>query len=167
MKKLFLLLVATAFLVSCGQTPKEAPVNPKMDVFNINVATTKAFLSSFMENDSATFFSNKYIGKDFIWSPPAVGMDSLPRVQWEEAFKGFMANFDNKMLINSEYYAALDEENLPDGNVRVYGTWNSTFAETGKKSMLKWYAVFRYDEEGKIAHYMEWYDSADLSKEFD
>ena len=56
MKKLFLLLVATAFLVSCGQTPKEAPVNPKMDVFNINVATTKAFLSSFMENDSATFF---------------------------------------------------------------------------------------------------------------
>ena len=36
-----------------------------------------------------------------------------------------------------------------------------------KKSMLKWYAVFRYDDEGKIGHYMEWYDSADLSKEFD
>jgi hypothetical protein len=167
MKKLFLLLVATAFLASCDQAPKETPVNPKMDVFNTNVATTKAFLSSFMENDSVTFFSDKYIGKDFIWSPPAVGMDSLPRVQWEGAFKGFMANFDNKMLMNTKYYAALDEENLPDGNVRVYGTWNSTFAETGKKSMLKWYAVFRYDAEGKIAHYMEWYDSADLLKEFD
>ena len=56
MKKLFLLLVVTAFLVSCDQAPKEAPINPKMDVFNTNVATTKAFLSSFMENDSVTFF---------------------------------------------------------------------------------------------------------------
>ena len=64
MEKLFLLLVATAFLVSCDQAPKEAPINPKMDVFNTNVASTKAFLSSFMENDSVTFFSDKYIGKD-------------------------------------------------------------------------------------------------------
>ena len=124
MKKLFLLLT-TAFLVSCDQAPKEAPVNPKMDVFNTNVATTKAFLSSFMENDSVTFFSDKYIGKDFIWSPPAVGMDSLPRVQWEGAFKGFMANFDNKMLMNTKYYAALDEENLPDGKRK--SLWNLEF----------------------------------------
>ena len=167
MKKLLLFFVATAFLVSCGQTPKEAPVNPKMEVFNTNVATTKAFLNSFMEKDSATLFSNKYIGKDFIWSPPAVGMDSLPREQWENAVKGFMTNYDNLMLLNAQFFAALDEENLPDGSVRVYGTWNSTFAKTGKKSKLKWYAVFRYNEEGKIAHQMEWYDSADLSKEFD
>ena len=48
MKKLLLLLVATAFLVSCSQTPKEAPVNPKMDVFNKNVATAKAWLRDFM-----------------------------------------------------------------------------------------------------------------------
>ena len=167
MKKLLLLLVATAFLVSCGQTPKEAPVNPKMDVFNKNVATTKAWLSSFMENDSTTLFSDKYITKDFIWSPPAVGMDSLPREQWENQVKSFMSIYDNKMLLNAQYFAALDEENLPDGNVRVYGTWNSILAKTGGKIKLKWYAVIRFNEEGKIAHLLEWYDSADLSKEFD
>jgi hypothetical protein len=33
--------------------------------------------------------------------------------------------------------------------------------------MLKWYAVLQFNEEGKLSHYMEWYDSADLSKEFD
>ena len=167
MKKLFLLLIAITLLIRCDQAQKEAPVNLKMDIFKTNVATTKAFLSSFMKNDSVTFFSDKYIGKDFMWSPPAVGMDSLPRMQWESAFKGFMVNFDNKMLKDAKYFAALDENNIPDGSVRVYGTWNSVFAKTGKKSMLKWYAVFRYDEQGKIAHYMEWYDSADLSKEFD
>jgi hypothetical protein len=167
MKKLLLLLVATAFLVSCSQTPKEAPVNPKMDVFNKNVATTKAWLRDFMENDSTTLFSDKYATKDFIWSPPAVGMDSLPREQWENQVKSFMSIYENKMLEDAQYFAALNEENLPDGNVRVYGTWNSTFAKTGKKSKLKWYAVIKFNEEGKIVHQMEWFDSADLSKEFD
>ena len=31
MEKLFLLLVATAFLVSCDQAPKEVPINPKIE----------------------------------------------------------------------------------------------------------------------------------------
>ena len=166
MKKI-LLFVGITFLVSCSQTPKEAPVNPKMDVFNKNVATAKAWLRDFMENDSTTLFSDKYATKDFIWSPPAVGMDSLPREQWENQVKIFMSIYENKMLEDAQYSAALNEENLPDGNVRVYGTWNSTFAKTGKKSKLKWYAVIKFNEEGKIVHQMEWFDSADLSKEFD
>ncbi|MDP4724251.1 MAG: hypothetical protein NWS31_08120 [Crocinitomicaceae bacterium] len=166
MKKI-LLFVGITFLVSCSQTPKEAPVNPKMDVFNKNVATAKAWLRDFMENDSTTLFSDKYATKDFIWSPPAVGMDSLPREQWENQVKIFMSIYENKMLEDAQYSAALNEENLPDGNVRVYGTWNSTFAKTGKKSKLKWCAVIKFNEEGKIVHQMEWFDSADLSKEFD
>ena len=31
MEKLFLLLVATAFFVSCDQAPKEVPINPKIE----------------------------------------------------------------------------------------------------------------------------------------
>ena len=120
-----------------------------------------------MQNDSTAFFSDKYMSDDFIWSPPAVGMDSLPKAEWEKAFRGFMSNFDNKKLTNPQYFAALDEDNVPDGNVRAYGTWTSNFASNGKKSMLKWYAVLQFNEEGKLSHYMEWYDSADLSKEFD
>ena len=27
--------------------------------------------------------------------------------------------------------------------------------------------ILQFNEEGKLAHYMEWYDSADLAKEFD
>ena len=72
MKKLILSLLVTAFLVGCNEAPKEVQANPKMNTFNKNVATTKAFLNSFMENDSVTFFSDKYIGKDFMWSPPCL-----------------------------------------------------------------------------------------------
>ena len=108
-----------------------------------------------MQNDSTAFFSDKFMSDDFIWSPPAVGMDSLPKSELEKAFRGFMSNFDNKKLTNPQYFAALDEDNLPDGNVRVYGTLTSNFASNGKKSMLKLYAVLQFNEEGKLSHYME------------
>jgi len=166
MKKIIVLLILTNLILSC-QENKQTTENSKMSLFKKNTETTKAWLDAFMKNDSTTFFSDKFMSDDFIWSPPAVGMDSLPKSEWEKAFRGFMTNYDNKTLTNPQYFAALDEDNLPDGNVRVYGTWVSNFASTGKKSMLKWYAVFQYNEEGKLSHYMEWYDSADLSKDFD
>lgn len=166
MKKLIVLFILATLVLSC-QENKQTVENSKMSLFKKNTETTKAWLDAFMKNDSTTFFSDKFMSDDFIWSPPAVGMDSLPKSEWEKAFRGFMTNFDNKKLTNPQYFAALDEDNLPDGNVRVYGTWTSNFASNGKKSMLKWYAVFQYNEEGKMSHYMEWYDSADLSKVFD
>tara|TARA_B100000795_G_scaffold269745_1_gene260179 strand:+ start:2177 stop:2680 length:504 start_codon:yes stop_codon:yes gene_type:complete len=166
MKKLIYLTIVSLLIISCQQNNQTDKRNSKMNVFNKNTETTKAWLNAFMQNDSTTLFSDKYVSDDFIWSPPAVGMDSLPKSEWEEAFRGFMSSYDNKVLTNPQYYAALDEENLPDGNVRVYGTWNSNFATTGKKNKLKWYAVFQYNEDGKMSHYMEWYDSADLTKEF-
>ena len=166
MKKLIALLILSTLVLSC-QEKKQTSEDSIMSLFKKNTETTKAWLDAFMKNDSTTFFSDKFMSDDFIWSPPAVGMDSLPKSEWEKAFRGFMTNYDNKTLTNPQYFAALDDDNLPDGNVRVYGTWTSNFADTGKKSMLKWYAVFQYNEEGKLSHYMEWYDSADLSKVFD
>ena len=166
MKKLLLCVLTFTLLTGC-QDNNQNSVNSKMSVFKKNTETTKAWLDAFMQNDSTAFFSDKYMSDDFIWSPPSVGMDSLPKSEWEKAFRGFMSNFDNKKLTNPQYFAALDEDNLPDGNVRAYGTWTSNFASNGKKSMLKWYAVLQFNEEGKLSHYMEWYDSADLSKEFD
>ena len=166
MKKLLLCVLTFTLLTGC-QDNNQNSVDLKMSVFKKNTETTKAWLDAFMQNDSTAFFSDKYMSDDFIWSPPAVGMDALPKADWEKAFRGFMTNFNNKKLTNPQYFAALDENNLPDGNVRAYGTWTSNFASNGKKSMLKWYAVLQFNKEGKLSHYMEWYDSADLSKEFD
>lgn len=166
--KQFIYLLATSFIFfSCQQAAPLEVQNVKMETFKKNVETTKAWLAAFSENDSLTFFSDEYISEDFLWSPPGVGMDSISKEEWKNAFRFFMTNYDNKQLTKPQYFAALDEENQPDGNVRVYGEWNSNFAATGKKSKLKWYAVFRFDEQGRIKEQMEWYDSADLSKEFD
>ena len=47
MKKLILSFLVTAFLIGCNEAPKEVQTNPKMNTFNKNVGTTKAFLNSF------------------------------------------------------------------------------------------------------------------------
>ncbi len=167
MKKIILLVTAIALLVSCQEKVQEpqAPMpDPNMEKFQKNVETTKAFLEAFSNNDSLNF--GQYVTDDFIWSPPSVGRDSLPRAVWEEAMKGFMKMFDNKKLTDAQYFAGLGEDQKPNGDVRAYGLWKSNFADTGKDARLKWYAVFFFNEEGKITHQAEWYDTADLTKEF-
>ena len=91
MKKIILLVAAIVLLASCQEKVKEpeAPMpDPNMEKFHKNVETTKAFLEAFSNNDSLNFGS--YITEDFIWSPPSVGSDSLPRADYEEAMKGHM-----------------------------------------------------------------------------
>ena len=113
MRKIILCAFTLALLVGC-QENNQTSTNSKMSVFKKNTETTKAWLGAFMQNDSTAFFSDKYMSEDFIWSPPAVGMDSLPKADWKKAFRAFMVNYDNKKLTNPQYFAALDDDNLPN-----------------------------------------------------
>lgn len=171
MKKTIFLLTAIVLLASCKEKSPmaEAPApdlktDVNMEKFHKNVATTKAFLDAFSTNDSLKMVS--FVSDDFLWSPPSVGSDSLPKATWEESMKGFMKQYNDKQFTDALYFAGLGDDQQPNGDVRVYGLWKSTFAATGKDSRLKYYAVYFFNEEGKITHQAEWYDTADLSKEF-
>ena len=167
MKKVIFLLTAIVLLASCKEKAPVAeapPTDLNMEQFHKNVETTKAFLDAFSTNDSIKMVS--FVSDDFLWSPPSVGSDSLPKATWEEAMKGFMKQFNDKKFTDAQYFAGLDDDQRPNGDVRVYGLWKSTFAETGKDSRLKYYAVYFFNEEGKISQQAEWYNTADLSKEF-
>ena len=170
MKNLILILTLTLFVIGCQEkapAPAEAEVvevDPNMEKFQMNVETTKAMLKAFCEKDSTKMFS--YVTEDYIWSPPSVGQDSLPRSTWEEAMKGFMASYNDIEFTNDLYFAGLDEDQKPNGDVRVYGLWKSKMAESGADQRLKWYAVLFFNDEGKITHTAEWYDTADLTREY-
>ena len=172
MKKVVLLLTAIVMMASCKEKAPETMVpetmvsvtDTNMETFQENVKTIKAFLAAFSVHDSTKVVS--YVMDDFVWSPPSVGSDSLPRSTWEEGMKGFMNAYNDKKFTEAQYFAGLDDNQKPNGDVRVYGVWNSTFADTGKDSKLKYYAVYFFNEEGKITQQAEWYDTADLSKEF-
>ena len=168
MKKLVLWFLISASLIACTSENKNASAgSDKLKVYEKNVETAKQFIDAFAKDDSTTLFSDKFVSSDFFWSPPAVGQDSLSREVWVGAEKGFMKVYKNKVLTNARYFAGLDSLNQPNGDVRVYGTWNSNFAANGKKSKLKWYCVLNFNEEGKITGQAEWYNVADISKEFD
>ena len=142
MKKVLVFLFALALLTSCQEkapAPKEAEVvevDPNMEKFRKNVESSKAMLQAFCDKDSTKFFS--YVTEDFIWSPPSVGRDSLPRATWEDAMKGFMAAYNDIEFTDAQYYAGLDENQKPNGDVRIYGLWKSTMVETGEPQRLKW-----------------------------
>ena len=56
-------------------------------------------------------------------------------------------------------------DNNLDASVRVYGLWNSKFASSGKTGLLKFYASYEFDKDGKIATQQEFYNAADLAIE--
>jgi ketosteroid isomerase-like protein len=168
MKKALIILAAIVLVTSCKEKAvvemAEEMVNPNMEKFQKNVETTKAFLAAFSANDSTNLDS--FVSDDFVWSPPSVGQDSLSKEEWSTAMKGFMKAYSDKQFTDAQYFAGLDDNQEPNGDVRVYGLWKSKFANSGKDSRLKYYAVYFFNEEGKITQQAEWYDTADLNKEF-
>lgn len=170
MKRIILSFAVLSIFLACQEkaTTPEAEVvevDPNMEKFYANVESTKAMLKAFCEKDSTKMFS--YVSEDFIWSPPSVGQDSLPRATWEEAMKGFMAAYNDIQFTNDVYFAGLDDNQKPNGDVRVYGLWKSKMAETGQEQRLKWYSVMFFNDEGKMVHSAEWYDTADLTKPYE
>lgn len=144
--------------------PEVATVDPNLENFHKNVETTKAYIQAFCDKDSTKMYS--YVSEDFIWSPPSVGQDSLPIEIWKEAMKGFMATYNDIEFTNAQFFSGLDDDQKPTGDVRVYGLWKSKMAESGADQRLKWYAVLFFNDEGKAIHSAEWYDTADLTREY-
>ena len=76
-----------------------------------------------------------------------------------EGMKGWHAEFENFKFKDRQYYPGVsDGDYIPDGGVRVYGTWHYNHKATGKVFETKYYGVFQFNEEGKIAYDFEWFD---------
>ena len=160
------LLLIIAILAFACSTPEadyaeaEEAVDPNMEAFETNIETVKQLYNAFINKDFDGM--RALVTDDFIWSPPQYGMDSLTVDQWEEAMRGFMENYENIEYTDDLYFASLDENQKPDGGVRTYGNWKSTYVPNGKPAAMKYYGVFIFNDEGKITTGLEWYNTADL-----
>ena len=56
-----------------------------------------------------------------------------------------------------QYYPGVDDNFVPNGSVRTYGTWIGTQI-TGKQTITKYYSVLEFNEEGKITADLEYFD---------
>ena len=119
----------------------------------------KAFPKSLIDevNGDLETFMNNY-ADDLVWSPPNTN-DSLSMEAFAEGMKGWHADFENFKFKDRQYYPGVsDGDYIPDGGVRVYGTWHYNHKATGKVLETKYYGVFQFNEEGKIAYDLEWFD---------
>ena len=162
MKKILLSLVIVAVLVACNNSTAVKTTTAE-EAYTKNLATAQAFFAAFAAKDSVKMAS--YVTDNFMWSPPAVGQDSLSKDVWYAQMQVFMSTFNDITFTNPLWRKGVDMDNNLDGSVRVYGLWNSKFASSGKTGLLKYYCTFDFDKDGKIAWQGEFYNAADLAIE--
>lgn len=153
MKKFILYLLPLTFIF-CDSN------KTALDNFKQNSKTVELFFEAFSNNDIKKMKS--YVADDFLWTPPMSGMDSLSLEQWETQMKTFNVLYDNIEFTNAQYYAGLDENMKPNGDVRVYGTWTSNYKLNGEPTELDYYSVLFFNNEGKIISQSEWYNFSDI-----
>ena len=162
MKKILLSLVIVAALVACNNSTA-VKTTAADEAYTKNLATAQAFFAAFAAKDSVKMAS--YVTDNFMWSPPAVGQDSLSKDVWYAQMQVFMSTFNDITFTNPLWRKGVDMDNNLDGSVRVYGLWNSKFASSGKTGLLKYYCTIDFDKDGKIAWQGEFYNAADLAIE--
>jgi len=162
MKKFLLSLVIVAVLVACNNSTA-VKTTAADEAYTKNLATAQAFFAAFAAKDSVKMAS--YVTDNFMWSPPAVGQDSLSKDVWYAQMQVFMSTFNDITFTNPLWRKGVDMDNNLDGSVRVYGLWNSKFASSGKTGLLKFYASYEFDKDGKIALQQEYFNVEDLTIE--
>ena len=157
MKNLIIILSVWFTVVSCTQSaPDTSAFDEGVAKFEKNKAIADATFNLFENGDLETFMNN--YADDLVWSPPNTN-DSLSMDAFAEGMKGWHADFENFKFKDRQYYPGVsDGDYIPDGGVRVYGTWHYNHKATGKVLETKYYGVFQFNEEGKIAYDLEWFD---------
>lgn len=146
-----------------AEAPTEESPNANMEAFERNAKAARQFINHFIDKDLDAM--KAMLADDFFASPPEWGMDSLSTEQWQEREQYFMDNYSDITFENDQYFAGLDEDQTPNGDVRVYGNWHFTYLGNNQRGAMKWYSVFFFNEEGKIRGQMEWFNTTDLVPE--
>jgi hypothetical protein len=160
MKKMILYAAfACITIVSC----KEQKEVENADKYKKNLEVAKQFIEAFSTKDSTKEAS--LLAENFKWTGPAMGQDSLPKDSLLVSDKQMMNTFNEIKLTNTEFVPGVDPVTFKlDGGVRVYGIWTSKVISTGKPTKFKYYAVFGFNEAGKIISLEEYANMEDLMK---
>ena len=163
MKNLIYIITFIALFLSCDQP---APANLDYDkgiaMFEKNKATANESFNLFIAKDLDGMMDLHSEG--LIWSPAST-TDSLSKDEFRAGMKEWMAEFDFK-FVDRQFYPGVDEDFVPNGSVRTYGTWLGTH-KSGKETVTKYYSVLEFNEEGKITADLEYFDVGGVFDQLD
>ena len=153
MKNFFVIALVSLIASSCSNNAYQAE-------FEKNTKIAKAYFKLHEAENAEAMF--EYLHPDMEWHMPVYGMGMAGIEEVKAAILGYQAEFNN-MKFEANYWlpGVNTETGKPDGSTRVYGTWTSTHALTGKKTSLTSYHSFEF-KDGKIIMGGDWFDLGGL-----
>ena len=155
MRNIINFIILIAFISSCTAPQQD---NTAFDLglskFEKNKAIADKTFDLFIDKDLDGMM-NMY-SDDVVWSP-ANTLDSLSKAELRGGMTGWMENFESFTFNDRQYYPGVDDNFVPDGSVRTYGTWVGKHV-SGAQTISKYYSVTQFNDEGKIITALEWFD---------
>ena len=159
------LMIAVGMMIMAAHHENES--QKKQEIFDRNVATTKAWIQGFADKDLDAQMDLK--ADDMQWSPPQYNGNVLVNkegmretLQWyHDSFKDII--FHEGMGLTREksngfFGGSVYPQNDNPNVVAVYGTWTPIHMETGKQVFNKWHGVIEFNEAGKMIYFCEFFD---------
>ena len=159
------LMIAVGMMIMAAHHENES--QKKQEIFDRNVATTKAVFQGFIDNDLdaqmdlyaddvklslAQYNGNVLIDKEGIREIFKFFHDGFKDITFHEGM-GLTREKSNGFFGGS-VYPQNDNPNV----VAVYGTWTPTHIETGKKIFNKYHTVLEFNDAGKIVYASDFWD---------
>ena len=159
------LMIAVGMMIMAAHHENES--QKKQEIFDRNVATTKAWIQGFADKDLDAQLG--LMADDIQWNPAQYNGNVLVNKEGTgEATKWYHDNFKDIIFregmgltrekSNGFFGGSVYPQNDNPNVVAVYGTWTPTHIETGKKLFSKFHAVLEFNEAGKIIYLSDFFD---------
>ena len=159
------LMIAVGMMIMAAHHENES--QKKQEIFDRNVATTKAWIQGFADKDLDAQLG--LMADDIQWNPAQYNGNVLVNKEGTgEATKWYHDNFKDIIFregmgltrekSNGFFGGSVYPQNDNPNVVAVYGTWTPTHIETGKKIFNKYHTVLEFNEAGKIVYASDFWD---------
>jgi hypothetical protein len=151
--KLYHFIVAGALLASCSSGGNHAD-------YASNLALAQAAIAAHENEDIEAWVA--HFSDSLKHESPVYGAGIIDLVQQKEQIGMYHAAFDDIKFTDAIWLPGVnDETGRPDGSVRCYGKWTSTFVPSGKTAILNAYHYFSFTD-GKISQSGDFFDFGGL-----
>ena len=159
------LMIAVGMMIMAAHHENES--QKKQEIFDRNVATTKAWIQGFADKDLDAQMDLK--ADDVQWNLAQYNGNVLVNKEGtREVVQWYYDNFRDIVFhegigltrekSNGFFGGSVYPQNDNPNVVAVYGTWTPIHMETGKQVFNKWHGVLEFNEAGKIIYLSDFFD---------
>jgi|Laugresbdmm110sd_1035091.scaffolds.fasta_scaffold37077_2 ketosteroid isomerase-like protein len=156
MKKIFLLLIASATLFSCSKPADTSAEDANLATFKENSKIVQTLFDGYSKADFSQY--DELVADSVMFIPPSVNADTLNKA---DNLKGLQMLRSLQAKVNYsglKFFPAVDSVTYkPDGNVRVFARWTSD-GKNGAHLFNNYFAVFRFNSAHKLIYAVEYQD---------